>query len=92
MPESKRRKKKSTSKPEFVEASQKAASGPVKIGPSPWVAPAMIGFLVVGLLWIVVFYLAGNDIGFMQSLGNLWNVAIGFGLIGIGFALSTRWR
>lgn len=92
MPESKRRKKKSTYTPDLTGTSASTASGPVKIGPSPWVAPAMVGFLVVGLLWIVVFYLAGNDISFMRSIGNLGNVAIGFGFIGVGFFLSTRWR
>ena len=92
MPESKRRKKKSTYNPDLTGASATGGQQPVHIGPSPWVAPAMVACLIVGLLWIVVFYLAGNDIGFMRSLGNLGNVAIGFGFIGVGFALSTRWR
>lgn len=91
MPESKRRKKKSTFKPN-VAGTSASNNTPVKIGPQPWVAPLMVGTLVFGLAWIVVFYLAGNDIGFMRSIGNLGNVAIGFGFIGVGFALSTRWR
>ena len=90
MPESKRRKKKSTYTPNVSGTS--ASTTPVKIGPSPWVAPLMVACLLIGLLWIVVFYLAGNDISFMRSIGNLGNVAIGFGFIGVGFFLSTRWR
>lgn len=89
MPESKRRKKKTSS---YTPAGTAASTSPVHIGPKPWVAPAMVASLVIGLVWIVVFYLAGNDIGFMRSIGNLGNVAIGFGFIGLGFALSTRWR
>lgn len=89
MPESKRRKKKTSS---HTPAANAASTTPVHIGPKPWVAPAMVASLIIGLVWIVVFYLAGNDIGFMRSIGNLGNVAIGFGFIGVGFALSTRWR
>jgi hypothetical protein len=89
MPVSKRRKKKTSS---HTPAEHAGSTTPVHIGPKPWVAPAMVACLVFGLIWIVVFYLAGNDIGFMRSIGNLGNVAIGFGFIGVGFALSTRWR
>jgi hypothetical protein len=51
-----------------------------------------VTLLIVGLLYIVVFYIAGNEIPFMVSLGNLGNVGIGFGLMSAGFILSTRWR
>lgn len=90
MPVSKRRKKKTSSHTPNTASSATAAA--VHIGPKPWLAPVMVASLVIGLVWIVVFYLAGNDIGFMRSIGNLGNVAIGFGFIGVGFALSTRWR
>lgn len=88
MPVSKTRKKKHDNHTPAA-ATQQAA---VHIGPKPWLAPLMVASLVFGLLWIVVFYLAGNQIGFMQSIGNLGNVLIGFGFIGFGFALSTKWR
>lgn len=90
MPVSKVRKKKQSGS-----AATPAAAGqqtPVHIGPQPWVAPLMVALLLIGLMWIVVFYLAGDQIGFMQSIGNLGNVLIGFGFIGAGFALSTKWR
>lgn len=64
---------------------------PMKIGSPAWLAPVMVGFFVVGLLWIVVWYIAGTDVPGMRSLDWL-NVVIGFGLIGVGFVLSTRWR
>lgn len=91
MPVSKLRKKKHQQ-----HAAGHGASGdlhtPVNLDSKPWLAPVMVALMVIGLLWIVTFYLAGDQIGFMQSLGNLWNVAIGFVLIGTGFAMSTRWR
>lgn len=89
MPVSKIRKKKSSSHSPATASGQQA---PVHIGPKPWLAPLMVALLIIGLLWIVTFYLAGDRIGFMQSIGNLGNVLIGFGFIGAGFALSTRWR
>ena len=38
-----------------------------------------------------MYYIAGNDIPFMSSLGN-WNLIIGFGLLAAGFAAATQWR
>jgi len=88
MPVSKTRKKK---QPNHVPTAV-AGQAPVYIGPKPWIAPLMVALLIIGLMWIVVFYLAGDQIGFMRSIGNLGNVLIGFGFIGVGFALSTKWR
>jgi hypothetical protein len=64
---------------------------PMKIASPTWLAPAMVAFFVVGLLWIVVYYIAGNDVPGMSILG-WWNVVVGFVLIGVGFVLATRWR
>ena len=89
MPVSKVRKKKQSKSVSTAAAAQHDA---VHIGPQPWLAPLMVALLVIGLMWIVVFYLAGDKIGFMQSIGNLGNVLIGFGFVGAGFALATKWR
>jgi hypothetical protein len=59
--------------------------------PSRWIAPLMCGFLLVGLAWIVVYYIAGQSIPFMSSLQN-YNLLIGFGLLAIGFYFATRWK
>ncbi|MDA2806511.1 cell division protein CrgA [Nocardiopsis suaedae] len=63
-----------------------------KISPR-WLAPAMLTFGIVGVLWIATYYIAGVDgkIPFMAELGN-WNLAIGFGGIIICVILSTRWH
>jgi hypothetical protein len=89
MPISKRRKKDGIVP---SEAEVSVSREPVNFDSPRWLAPAMVGFMVVGLLWVVTFYIAGNQIPVMQDLSNLENVGIGFGLMSIGFALSTRWK
>ncbi|MDP9445046.1 MAG: cell division protein CrgA [Actinomycetota bacterium] len=64
---------------------------PVKVGSGRWVAPVMVACLVIGLAWIVVFYLAGTDIPGMRDLGY-WNLAIGMGLILAGLVAAMKWE
>ena len=59
-------------------------SGPIFIG-------IMLGLMVLGLLWLVVFYLWGADIPFMDSIGN-WNFGVGFALMIAGLLMTMRWR
>ncbi len=61
-----------------------------KVSP-PWVGPAIVALLVVGLGWIVVYYVTANGVPGMSALGN-WNLVIGFGLVIGGLTLATRWR
>jgi hypothetical protein len=59
--------------------------------PNPvWFKPLMFGFMLLGLAWIITYYLSqgswpipGIDVG---------NIAIGFGFLIIGFFMTTRWR
>jgi hypothetical protein len=51
----------------------------------------MVTLMLLGLLWIVVFYVAGDRIPFMSAIGP-WNFAIGFGLMVAGLVMSMRWR
>lgn len=67
-----------------------ATKRPVKTAASRWVAPAMVACWVLGLAWIVVFYLAPN-LPYVRDLGN-WNLAVGMGLIALGFIFSTKWE
>jgi hypothetical protein len=55
-----------------------------------WVAPVMVTLFLLGLLWIVVFYVTQGSLP-ISPLGN-WNLVIGFGFIIAGFVLSTQWR
>ncbi|AMO89130.1 cell division protein CrgA [Corynebacterium sp. HMSC08C04] len=67
---------------------------PVKInseGTPKWYIAIMLGLMIIGLLWLVVNYLAGESIPFMQELGP-WNYGIGFGLAIIGLLMTMGWR
>lgn len=59
--------------------------------PNPvWFKPVMFGFMLVGLAWIIVFYLTNSAWPIPQF--GAGNIAVGFGLIVIGFLMTTRWR
>jgi hypothetical protein len=62
----------------------------VRVGSPRWLVPLMIACFVLGLLWVVVYYVSQTDYP-IGSLGNI-NMLIGFGLIAIGFVLATRWK
>jgi len=64
---------------------------PAKLRSRAWVAPTMVACFLIGLIWIVLFYLAGSDVPGMSALGN-WNLLVGFGFIGAGFIAATQWR
>jgi hypothetical protein len=68
---------------------------PVKVraaGPSPmFYKIVMFGLMLLGLVWLVVNYIAGDKIGFLIDLGN-FNFAIGFALIITGLLMTMRWR
>ncbi len=61
-----------------------------KVSP-PWVAPTIVACLIVGLAWIVVYYVTQGSVAGLSALGA-WNLVIGFVLIIAGVTLSTRWR
>lgn len=90
MPKSKVRKKSVYTPPEGVLPASVARARSAQ--PSPrWYAGVMIGLMLLGLLWVVVYYVAGNEIPFMVSL-SAWNFAIGFGAMVAGLVMSMRWR
>lgn len=55
----------------------------------PWIAPAMVTFFVLGIIWLVVYYITNGDLP--VGIGN-WNLAVGFGFICAGFGFATQWR
>lgn len=87
MPESKGRKKDAYTPPP-TRGERKVA----RLGSPSWIAPTMVACFCIGLLYIVVFYIAGAQIPIMRDLSALVNVAIGFGFIAAGFILSMRWK
>jgi hypothetical protein len=64
-------------------------SAKAKVSP-PWLVPTMIGSLIVGLVWIVVFYVSQEK--WPVSALGAWNLVIGFVFLVAGVVLSTRWR
>lgn len=91
MPESRRRKKKAyTPPPEGKSGSASVSRTPVRIDGARWIAPVMVAMFVIGLLWIVVWYISPEN-PIMGPLAG-WNVAVGFVFIAIGFILSTKWQ
>ena len=59
--------------------------------PNPrWFASVMVGFLIAGLIWVVIYYLTQAKYP-IPDIGN-WNLVAGFGVLLIGFGMLTRWR
>lgn len=96
MPESSTRKKKSTKPAASTDVAFNDAESP---NPA-WFVRLMFGLLLGGLIWIITYYITGAQwplgSGFASinpalNLGN-WNIAIGFGLVIVGFGMSTRWK
>ncbi|HEY0641161.1 MAG TPA: cell division protein CrgA [Pseudonocardiaceae bacterium] len=89
MPKSKVRKKSSTA---TVAATDRRTPVRVKAGPShPVYLAVMFGIMLLGLGWLVVNYIAGEQISLMADLGA-WNFLIGFALLVVGLLMTMRWR
>jgi hypothetical protein len=90
VPKSKVRKK-----PDTATRSQSTAARPNKaLAPSPtWYPIAMVVVLLLGLAYLVVYYLtnSGSGVPIMQDLGA-WNFAVGFGVMMLGLIMAVRWR
>lgn len=103
MPESAARKKKPVinAKPEKAKAEKQPRVDPKtgdELANPVWFKPVMFGFMLLGLIWIIVYYVTGAQYplgaAFVEQGLNLenWNILIGFGIAMIGFAMSTKWK
>ncbi|MCG7523228.1 cell division protein CrgA [Streptomyces sp. OfavH-34-F] len=84
MPKSRIRKKADFTPPPAKQATN------INLTSRSWVAPVMLALFLIGLAWIVVFYVTDGDLP-VPSLGN-WNIVVGFGFIAGGFGVSTQWK
>ncbi|WP_326766610.1 cell division protein CrgA [Streptomyces sp. NBC_01591] len=84
MPKSRIRKKAGFTPPPAKQATN------LKLTSRSWVAPVMLALFLIGLAWIVVFYVTDGDLP-IKDLGN-WNIVVGFGFIAGGFGVSTQWK
>jgi hypothetical protein len=59
--------------------------------PNPvWFKPIMFGLMLIGLAWIIVYYISNTTLP-IASIGA-WNIVVGFGIAFVGFLMTTRWR
>jgi len=56
-----------------------------------WVPPTFITVGLLGVAWLITYYIAGQSIPFMSDLGN-WNILIGMGGMAAAFGIATLWR
>lgn len=87
MPKSKVRKKDDS-------ATRTVSRTPVKVKAAPsstLYVSVMLGLMIIGLLWLVVYYLAAEQISWMNSLGA-YNFLIGFGFMVAGLVMTMKWR
>ncbi len=94
MPESKVRKQakaKKQHKQSMEDTEQRSKVERIKGAPRPWVPWVFVPVFLLGVLWLVVWNLAGQEIPPMAAIGN-WNVGIGLALIVAGFSLMTLWK
>ena len=57
---------------------------------SPLTGPAMVTMFLIGIIWLVVYYLASSHNVPLPI--QAWNLLVGFGFLIAGFMLATRWR
>jgi len=84
------------------ESSKEKAAKAKEDGLNPvWFKPVMFGFMLLGLIWIITYYVTGAQYPLGAAFGpegtspfNLgnWNILIGFGISMVGFMMSTRWK
>lgn len=59
--------------------------------PNPvWFKPIMFGLMLLGLVWILVYYISQTQYP-IPGLGDA-NILVGFGIMFVGFLMTTRWR
>jgi hypothetical protein len=75
-------------------ASRRSAAKSQRIkapGNRRWVPPTFITVGLLGVAWLITYYVAGTDVPLMRDLGN-WNILIGMGGMAAAFGLATLWK
>lgn len=95
MPQSKVRKEsaekkvaKNKAKAQVEQAKNQAR---IAAGARDWVPWVFIPVGLLGVLWLLVFYVAGNQVPLFRDLRD-WNYLIGIGLIASSFVIATFWK
>ncbi|ENO18396.1 hypothetical protein HMPREF9004_0965 [Schaalia cardiffensis F0333] len=55
-----------------------------------WWAPAFVTLLLLGLVWLMVYYISSGT----YPIPNIswWNMVIGLGIMMVGFLMTLKWR
>ena len=63
------------------------------LGRGRGVVVGMLGCFLIGLVWIVVYYMAGQPTS-IPVIRNLeaYNLMVGIGFMAVGFVYATRWE
>jgi hypothetical protein len=70
-----------------------AAHHSTPLGRGRGVVIGMLGCFLIGLLWIVVYYVTGQTITvpLLTDLGQ-YNLVVGIGFMAVGFVFATHWE
>ena len=55
-----------------------------------WYKPVMFGLMLLGLVWVMVYYIS-QTLFPIPNIGG-WNIVIGFGIAMVGFFMTTNWK
>lgn len=81
-------------KSQAVEQSRSERAELRKDTPNPvWFKPLMFGFMLLGLIWIVLYYITSSTaLPLPVPVFGQANIFIGFGLVLIGFLMTPWWK
>jgi hypothetical protein len=70
-----------------------AAHPSTPLGRGRGVVVGMLACFLIGLIWIVVYYVTNQDLSIplIRDLGN-YNLLVGIGFMAVGFVYATRWE
>lgn len=70
-----------------------AAHPSTPLGRGRGVVVGMLGCFLIGLLWIVTYYVVGQDVS-VPLLSDLaqYNLVVGIGFMAVGFVYATHWE
>ena len=70
-----------------------AAHKSTPLGRGRGVVVGMLGSFLIGLLWIVLYYIAGQDITLPLFTDlSQYNLVVGIGFMAVGFVYATHWE
>jgi phosphatidylglycerophosphate synthase len=59
--------------------------------PSPmWLPITAVSLIILGIVWLVVYYLSGGNYPVLSW--SYWNILVGFGAMVIALGLLSKWR